>query len=104
MKPSNRRSITLALLPILALLFLPASMPAANDAGRDFARCVNSCVIAGQTCHGQCQVDCGRLFPPNSEGRGACVKACKELCISTRKECKMVCKAIKNGASPVDPG
>lgn len=85
------------------VLLLPQPANAGGSAGRDFGRCTNACTEARQNCDRQCQDDCKLMFPNNSDGRLSCQTQCKDVCREQEADCKLHCKAIKEGESPNEP-
>lgn len=86
-----------------SVMFLPASLVAGGDPGRDFSRCVQSCNDIYATCGEDCQETCWDLFPNDRPARDACIASCKNDCALEKAECKKVCLAIKNEPCPEEP-
>ena len=85
------------------LLSLPISTLSAGTAGRDYARCNTACNQLRQACDRNCQNECKQLYPNNSGQERSCQTECKDSCMSEEKDCKLRCKAIKNGETFEEP-
>lgn len=87
----------------LTLLVISQSGTTHAAAGRDFARCAQSCSETSKVCKSQCNTDCGILFPPGEE-QDACVTDCtKNICNDNKSECKSACAVIRDPPSPTEP-
>jgi hypothetical protein len=100
MRPNTRYTFVLA---VGCLMALPASLPLARSAGRDYSRCIHACNVTRTNCENRCTTDCAELYPNDAAQRRACGSACHEVCVSQEQDCKDVCRAIKNGESPQEP-
>ena len=100
MRSATRFMCSLALGVILTASL---SHTLARDASKDYPRCIKACDAARTTCDGQCDPDCLALFPDNPEQRRACVDACHTVCLEEQQDCKLRCKAIKDGECPPNP-
>src|SRR5262245_7108194 len=91
-------------LALFAALQPFSSLMQADDAGREFSRCVQNCNDARKACDDLCVADCQAMFPgtPNKPQRDACIAACKADCLIEPDDCKLVCQNIKN-PSPEEP-
>lgn len=84
---------------VLVAAFQPfSSFMQADEAGREFSRCVRACNDNRRACDDLCTVDCTAMFPgtPNKDARNACIAACKATCAAESNDCKLVCEAIQN--------
>lgn len=74
-------------------------------AGRDFPRCIQQCNFIRGACNDRCSTDCTALFPgsANKPARDACIADCKAGCVDESNDCKLVCKAIKDGETIEEP-
>ena len=77
-------------LVLVAALQPFSSFMQADDAGRNFSRCVQNCNDAKMACDRLCLGDCKEMFPEGTQ-RDACVNACKEICAAESEDCKQVC-------------
>jgi len=101
----KRRVALLSMLAALAVLVVgQLGGVVAGVAGRDFSRCIQTCNAVREPCLDRCRPDCREAFPgPQREAREACELACEDFCTDQSKECKVVCKAVKDPPSPEEP-
>ena len=90
-------------LAVAVLVVSQAGNVAAQAAGRDFSRCIQSCNETRKTCGTACQDDCWVLYPDDRPMRDACIAECKQVCSDNSDECKQVCQNIKWPPSPEEP-
>ncbi len=94
----------LAALAVAALLMPLSATVMAQTSGRDYSRCVQACNDARRACNDRCNTDCKAMFPNDSTARNACISACKNTtCNVESEDCKLACKAIKNGETLEEP-
>ena len=99
MKTTQRIALSIVL---AGLLLAPMTMTLAA-AGRDYSRCIHACNSIKGNCNTRCPDDCGVLFPNDKAARDACISQCRATCIEEGKECRVVCKSIKNPSSDAEP-
>lgn len=95
--------VKLAALSVVALLFLPSTLPSAREGGRDYSRCVHGCNETRRACDDRCSSDCREQFAGDAAQRNACPSACRDICVAQEKDCKARCLAIRKGTSPDEP-
>jgi hypothetical protein len=102
--PRAKRGLSLLVAGVgPTLLVLSQSGTTQAAAGRDFARCSQSCGETSKVCKSQCNVDCGVLYPPGAD-QDACVNECvKVACNDAKQECKAACSVIRDPPSPTEP-
>jgi hypothetical protein len=103
--PKVNRGIGLLVigLAVAALVVSQVGNTAAQAAGRDFSRCIQSCNETRKACGVACQDDCRALFPDDMTARDACIADCKVVCNDNSDECKQVCQNVKWPPSPEEP-
>ncbi len=87
----------------LIAVMAPLSQVLAQTSGRDYSRCVQTCNETRRGCDDRCTADCYAMFPKDVAGRNACKASCHDTCISESQDCKLVCKAQKNGETLEEP-
>lgn len=95
----------LGVVAMVALLAPVATSLVEGSAGRDFSRCVQACNDVRRACNDRCTTDCTALFPgsANKTQRDACIASCRTICDTQSDDCKLICKAIKDGETIEEP-
>ena len=94
----------LVVVGIVAWLQPFTTMLEADDStGRDFSQCVQACNAARLACNDRAIALCQEMFPNDETARDACKAAGKAECSVESDDCKLVCKAIKDGETPENP-
>ncbi len=103
MPKAHRTAARLFAALALVALLQPLTYVMGAAAGRDYPRCIHACNETRQLCTDRCSPDCTAMFPNDPARQSACVSACKDVCVSESKDCKLVCRAIKNGETFEEP-
>lgn len=96
----------MGILLALGLAWMPGEPGRAQSAGRNYARCIQSCNATKPACLQECsgsEGDCIELFPDDPPAQEACELACEQGCDDARDECRQICENIKLPTTPEEP-
>ena len=98
--PRFRMILARSLAVLTLAMFL---LPSVAGPGRNVSRCNRACNEAERLCKDPCFSICQGLFPGDDVAIGACTGECNAFCRDTKHECKVKCRAERDGETPTEP-